>query len=99
QNPVVLLALGWRHKLVGGVVGIVTNRFPRSVPRVVPLGFHLRAVELVHVDSQGLAARSVGNDEAPVLSPCRDKTIRAGARLQGEDGLVGNHFVPESLLE
>src|SRR6266508_3521078 len=99
QDPVALLALRWRDKLLDAFVGILTDGFPRSVARIVPLSFHLRAVELVHVNADWLAARRVGDDEASVFGSRRYEAVWAAARLRREDRLVGNHLVPWPLLE
>src|SRR3989442_654930 len=85
ENPVVLLAVRRRHELLNAFVGILTDSFPSSVARIIPLGFDLRAVELVNVDADALAARGVGDYEVPIFRPCRDETIRAVARLGGQD--------------
>src|SRR5205823_720157 len=99
QNPIVLVAPGRSNKLLKACVGILTDEFPCSVARIVPLSLHWRAAELVHVNADGLAASCVGNDEASVFRSCRDEAIRAAARLRREHRLVGNHFVPGPLLE
>src|SRR5437870_1782287 len=84
QNPVVLLAVGRLHKLLAAFVGILTNCFPRSVTRVVPLSFHLRAVELVHLNAHRLSEWCVGNYETAVFGPRRNDATRAFALLRGD---------------
>src|SRR5213592_3331740 len=81
ENPVIFLAVGRRLKFLGAFVGILINGFPRFIARIVPLRFHLRGVELVHVNADGLADRCVGDYEAPVFGSRRNDATCALALL------------------
>src|SRR5215475_3886376 len=99
QNPVVLLSVRWREKLLNAFVRILANDLPRSIARTVPLSLHWRAVDLVHLNAHGLAARCVGHHKASVFGSCGHESIGAAAWVRRKHGLVGNHLVPRSLFE
>src|SRR4030095_2064549 len=82
QNPIVLLTVRRRSKILRAFVWILADGFPGSVARVVPLGFHLGTGELVHVNADRLTASCVSNDEAAVFRSRSHEAIRAAAGLR-----------------